>query len=67
MTMKTCEIKERFGIDAAREFDVPLRIGHLVEEEHVEAMAHGWGERDATVPFALQEECAGVKMRKAKA
>ena len=53
--------------DLAREFNVPLRIGHLVEEEHVEAMARGWGERDATVPFALQEERAGVKMRTTKA
>jgi 3-hydroxyisobutyrate dehydrogenase len=53
--------------DLAREFNVPLRIGHLVEEEHVEAMARGWGERDATVPFALQEERAGVKLRTARA
>src|SRR5215471_18203198 len=53
--------------DLAREFNVPLRVGNLVEQDHIEAMSRGWGERDSTVPFALQEERAGVKVRKAKA
>ena len=53
--------------DLAREFSVPLKIGNLVEQDHIEAMARGWGDRDSTVPFALQEERAGVKVRKAKA
>jgi 3-hydroxyisobutyrate dehydrogenase len=53
--------------ELAREYGVPLKIGNLVEQDHIEAMARGWGDRDSTVPFALQEERAGVKVRKAKA
>jgi hypothetical protein len=29
----------------------------------VEAMARGWGERDSSVPWLLQEEAAGVQVR----
>ena len=47
-----------------REFDVPLKLASIVEQEHIEALARGWGERDSTVPFALQEDRAGVKVRK---
>jgi 3-hydroxyisobutyrate dehydrogenase-like beta-hydroxyacid dehydrogenase len=46
-----------------REFEVPLKIANLVEQDLVEAMAKGWGDRDSTVPFQLQEERAGVKVR----
>jgi len=54
--------------ELARECGVPLKIGNLVEQDHIiEAMSRGWGERDSTVPFALQGERAGVKVRKAKA
>jgi 3-hydroxyisobutyrate dehydrogenase-like beta-hydroxyacid dehydrogenase len=48
-----------------REFDVPLKIANLVEQDLVEGMAKGWAERDSTAPFQLQEERAGVKVRKA--
>lgn len=47
-----------------REIDVPLKVASVVEQDHIEALARGWGERDSTVPFALQEERAGVKVRK---
>lgn len=47
-----------------REFEVPLKLANVVEQEFVEAMARGWGERDSSAPFALQEERAGVTVRK---
>jgi 3-hydroxyisobutyrate dehydrogenase len=47
-----------------REFDVPLKVANIVEQEFVEALARGWGERDSSAPFTLQEERAGVKVRR---
>jgi 3-hydroxyisobutyrate dehydrogenase len=47
-----------------REFEVPLKLANVVEQEFVEAMARGWGERDSSAPFALQEERSGVTVRK---
>lgn len=47
-----------------REFEVPLSLANAVEQEFVAGMARGWGERDSSAPFALQEERAGVKVRK---
>jgi 3-hydroxyisobutyrate dehydrogenase len=41
-----------------------MKVANLVEQDLVEAMAKGWGDRDSTVPFQLQEERAGVKVRK---
>lgn len=51
--------------DLGREYEVPMKVANLVEQDLVEAMAKGWGDRDSTVPFQLQEERAGVKVRKA--
>lgn len=50
--------------DLGREYEVPLKVANMVEQEFVEAMAHGWGERDSSAPFSLQEERAGVKVRR---
>lgn len=46
-----------------REYEVPMKVANIVEQDLVEAMAKGWGDRDSTVPFQLQEERAGVKVR----
>ena len=46
-----------------REFDVPMKMANLLEQEFIEALARGWGERDSTSVFLLQEERAGVKVR----
>lgn len=51
--------------ELGREFDVPLKIANIVEQEFVEGLARGWGERDSSLPFTLQEERAGVKVRRA--
>ena len=50
----------------AREYDVPMPIAAVGEQIMVEAMARGWGERDSTSPWELQEEKAGVKVRATK-
>jgi 3-hydroxyisobutyrate dehydrogenase len=51
--------------ELGREYQVPMKVANLVEQDLVEAMAKGWADRDSTVPFQLQEERAGVKVRKA--
>src|SRR5215510_11718230 len=47
------------GTELGREVQVPLKVASLVEQDLIEAMAHGWGDRDSTVPFLMQEERAG--------
>jgi len=50
--------------ELGREYEVPMKVANIVEQDLIEAMAKGWGDRDSTVPFQLQEERAGVKVRK---
>jgi len=50
----------------AREYDVPMPLAAVGEQIMMEAMARGWGERDSTSPWELQEEKAGVKVRATK-
>jgi 3-hydroxyisobutyrate dehydrogenase len=50
----------------AREYDVPMPMAAAGEQIMIEAMARGWGERDSTSPWELQEEKAGVKVRATK-
>ena len=47
----------------AREYDVPMPMASIVEQIMVEAVARGWGDRDSSVPWRLQEEAAGVEVR----
>jgi 3-hydroxyisobutyrate dehydrogenase len=49
-----------------REFDVPMPLISLVEQLMVEAVARGWGERDSSAPWEIQEQRAGVKVRATK-
>lgn len=51
------------AIDLAKELGVPLPIGSVVEELNNEALKRGWGARDSSVSFILQEEAAGVEVR----
>lgn len=46
-----------------RELDVPLPIANLAEQALVEALVRGWGEKDSSATFLLQEERAGVQLR----
>jgi 3-hydroxyisobutyrate dehydrogenase-like beta-hydroxyacid dehydrogenase len=47
----------------AREYDVPMPLATAGEQQMIECMARGWGERDSTAPWLLQEERAGVAVR----
>lgn len=52
--------------EVGREFDVPMRIAHLVLAEMTEAINKGNGARDSRTMMLLQEERAGVDVRVAK-
>lgn len=47
----------------AREFDVPMSLANIAEQELVEAMNRGWGDNPTTIVRLLQEERAGVQLR----
>ena len=47
----------------AREFDVPMALASLAEQELIEAMNRGWGNDPTTKVRLLQEERAGVELR----
>lgn len=50
----------------AREYDVPMPLATAGEQQLIECMARGWGERDSTSPWLLQEERAGVRVRSSR-
>jgi 3-hydroxyisobutyrate dehydrogenase len=47
----------------AREYNVPMPLAAVAEQIMMEALARGWGDRDSTSPWLLQEEAAGVQVR----
>ena len=49
--------------ELAREYDVPMPMAAIAEQIMIEALARGWGDRDSTAPWMLQEEAAGVVVR----
>jgi 3-hydroxyisobutyrate dehydrogenase len=49
--------------ELAREHDVPMTVASLVEQEYIEALARGWGAKDSSTIWALQEQRAGVEVR----
>jgi len=49
--------------EVGRDFDVPMRLSHLVLQEMTEAMNRGWGDRDSRTMMLLQEERTGVEVR----
>jgi 3-hydroxyisobutyrate dehydrogenase len=46
-----------------REYDVPMPVANFAEHIAFEAMNRGWGDKDSSVTFLLQEEAAGVEVR----
>jgi 3-hydroxyisobutyrate dehydrogenase len=52
--------------ELAREYDVPMPMATVAEQLMVEAMARGWGDRDSSAPWRLQEERAQVEVRKTR-
>ena len=51
------------AVQLGRAFGVPMRLSTLCEQELAQAMARGWGERDASIALTLQEERASVQVR----
>jgi 3-hydroxyisobutyrate dehydrogenase-like beta-hydroxyacid dehydrogenase len=49
--------------ELAREYNVPMPLAAVVEQIMMEALTRGWGDRDSTSPWLLQEEAAGVQVR----
>lgn len=47
----------------AREHNVPIPVATLAEQIMVQAINRGWGHKDGSVTFRLQEEAAGVEVR----
>lgn len=47
----------------AREFNVPMALANLAEQELIEALNRGWGGDPTTKVRLLQEERAGVQVR----
>jgi 3-hydroxyisobutyrate dehydrogenase len=50
--------------DLGRRFDVPMPIASMVEQAMIHAMNRGWSEQSTASLFRLQEEAAGIKVRK---
>jgi 3-hydroxyisobutyrate dehydrogenase-like beta-hydroxyacid dehydrogenase len=46
-----------------REIDVPMPLANVSEQAYIEAMIRGWGSKDSSSTFMLQEERAGVEVR----
>jgi 3-hydroxyisobutyrate dehydrogenase-like beta-hydroxyacid dehydrogenase len=49
--------------ELAREYNVPMPVANLAEQIAVQGMVRGWGNRDSSVTFLLQEEASGVEVR----
>ena len=49
--------------ELGKEFNVPMPVANLAEQFAIEAMNRGWGDKDSTVTFLLQEERADVEVR----
>jgi hypothetical protein len=43
-----------------------MPMAAVAEQIMMEAMARGWGDKDSTAPWMLQEEAAGVQVRETK-
>jgi 3-hydroxyisobutyrate dehydrogenase len=51
------------GLELGRAYEVPMPLSAICERDMVEAMARGWGDRDASIFLTLQEERAQVRVR----
>lgn len=49
--------------ELGREFNVPMPVANLAEQIAILGMNRGWGNKDSSVTFLLQEEQAGVEVR----
>jgi 3-hydroxyisobutyrate dehydrogenase-like beta-hydroxyacid dehydrogenase len=49
--------------ELAREHNVAMPVANIVEQDMLEALAHGLGDKDSSAAFTVQEDRAGVKVR----
>jgi 3-hydroxyisobutyrate dehydrogenase len=49
--------------ELGREFNVPMPVANLAEQIAIQGMNRGWGDKDSSATFTLQEEAAGVQVR----
>jgi 3-hydroxyisobutyrate dehydrogenase len=49
--------------ELGREYNVPMPVANLAEQLAIQAMNRGWGDKDSSITFLLQEEAAGVQVR----
>jgi 3-hydroxyisobutyrate dehydrogenase len=49
--------------ELGREFQVPMPIANLAEQIAIQGLNRGWGDKDSSVTFLLQEEAADVEVR----
>ncbi len=49
--------------ELARELNVPMPLAAHAEQDLLEALNKGWGDKDAAAAFMVQEERAGAKVR----
>jgi 3-hydroxyisobutyrate dehydrogenase len=50
--------------EVGRELNVPMPLASIVEQDFLAALANGLGEKDSTAAVMIQEDRAGVKIRK---
>ena len=53
----------RLATELGREFNVPMPVANLAEQIAIQCANKGWGNKDSSVPFLLQEGMAGVEVR----
>jgi 3-hydroxyisobutyrate dehydrogenase len=49
--------------ELGREYNVPMPVANIAEQITIQAMNRGWGDKDSSIAFLLQEEAAGVEVR----
>jgi len=49
--------------ELGREYDVPMAVASLAEQNLIQGLVRGWGDKDSSAIFMLQEERAGVQVR----
>lgn len=50
--------------ELGRRYDVPMPIASLVEQTMIEALNRGWSKQGTTSLFRLQEDAAGIEVRR---
>ena len=53
----------RLATDLGREYGLPMELSNLIDQQYVEALARGWGDRDSDIIAVLQEEKTGIQLR----